>query len=250
MAQNPSETMDQILELLHQLRRPRRFTQPPPPPLPDALSDEEWQDVLNDDEGDESCVPDPEIKVAQGKERDPLREQLWDLAAEERRRATESWQEAIAAKEAPLSIRARDVFIMKISKAMELMRREERACFREFWRLGNDLRKLQKEVSGQMANVKDCSQPSQVQASDTEDAEDSALKNEGTSGYVEENTSDLQDTVATKCPPAASQPEPEPMLSDDVLTEMIPVPAAVASANLPPTNVRERTTRRAGGQAG
>jgi hypothetical protein len=268
--QNPSEGMEQILELLHQLRRPRRFTQPPPPPLPDALNDEEWQDILKDDEGDEAAVPNPEIKVAQGKERDPLREQLWNLAGEERRRVTEAWQEAAAAQEAPLSIRARDFYVMEISKEMELMRREERSCFREFWRLGNDLRKLQKEsdTSDQKPDVKGRDRASQVQGSDSEEAAgdegaknagasgyenaagEKTAENEGASGYVEENTSDLNGAGATKCPSPASQPQPEPEPSDDILTELSPALPAVASASPPPASGPERTTRRPRAEAG
>jgi hypothetical protein len=114
---------------------------------------------------------------------------------------------------------------MEISKELELMRREESSCFRELWRLGNDLRKLQKnpEVTGQKAE--DRGQRSQMQAFGTGDAaEDSALKNEGASGYIEENTSDLEDAVATPCPPATGQPQAEPLPSHDILTELGPAP--------------------------
>src|SRR5208282_3805866 len=114
MEQSPSANMEKILELLYPLRRPRRFSEPAPPPLPEAMNDQEWQDIL-DHEGDESSVPDREIPVAEGGERDSLREQLWNLAAEELRRAAEAWQQAIAAQEAPLSTCARDVCVLEIS---------------------------------------------------------------------------------------------------------------------------------------
>ena len=83
---------------------------------------------------------------------------------EEARRATESWQKAIAAQEAPLSTRARDLLALEVSKEMELMRREERSCFREFARLTRDLMKVQKagEVRDQKS-VKDPKQQSQSQ---------------------------------------------------------------------------------------
>ncbi len=34
--------MKEILHLLYRLRRPQRFTDPPPPPLPESLDDESW----------------------------------------------------------------------------------------------------------------------------------------------------------------------------------------------------------------
>ena len=273
---NPSAAMDQIFDLLHELRRPRRFTEPPPAPLPDALSDPEWQEVLNndqawqeilindDDEAAASSVPDPEIEdeggessdsdieVAQGKERDPLREQLWNLAGEERRRAAEAWRKAIAAQEAPLSTRTRDLLVLEISKEMELLRREERACFREFWRLGNDLRKLQKESAlpdrkpdGQPGN-----QASRGQgAGGEEGAGEEPSKNAGASGYVEEKTSELKGAVAAECPPAARQAEPEPVLSHDTMTELSQAPAATAPTNPPQAIVGHGKTRRAWGKA-
>jgi hypothetical protein len=228
MEHNPSANMDQILDLLHQLRRPLRFSEPPPPPLPDGMSDQEWQDTLSDDEADELSVPHPEIAVAQGKERDPLREQLRNLAAEELRLATEEWQKKIAAQEEPLSTRARDVYVMEISKELELMRRDERACFREFWRLGNDLRRMQKEsaLSDQAADVKDRDQPSQVQAAGRENAPGkNTVENEGASGYVEENTIDLNCASVTKCPPASGPSQPEAASPRDVPTEVSAAPA-------------------------
>ena len=145
LQQYPSASLEPILELLHRLRMPDRFTDPAPPPLPAAMTDQEWQEVLNSDEADESSVPAPEIPIAEAEDRDSLREKLWNLAAEETRFATEHWQKAIAAQEAPLSPRSRDLLALEVSKELELMRREERSCFREFARLIRDLMKLQKE---------------------------------------------------------------------------------------------------------
>ncbi len=145
LQQYPSASLEPILELLHRLRKPDRFTDPPPPPLPEAMRDQEWQGILNADEADESSIPASEVPVAEGQDRDPLREQLWRLAAKELRLATEQWQKAIAAQEAPLSARSRDLLAFEVSKELELMRREERSCFREFARLIRDLMKLQKQ---------------------------------------------------------------------------------------------------------
>jgi len=237
MVQNPSPNLEYLLDLLHQLRRPRRFTTPAPPPLPEAMSDEEWQEVLREEAAGECSVPDDEIKVAQGQKRDPLREELWNLAAEELRRATEALQKDIAAQEAPLSLRARDFYVTQISGDLELHRREERACFREFWRLGNDLKKLQTplQVPGQKASVEDGHQPSRVQASGSEVATEE-IENQGASGYVEENTGRLEDPEMTKGPLGTSPREPQPASSDDLLSGMDPVPTPLASAfdNPPP----------------
>ena len=239
LQQYPSASLEPILELLHRLRKPDRFTDPPPPPLPEAMRDQEWQGILNADEADESSIPASEVPVAEGQDRDPLREQLWRLAAKELRLATEQWQKAVAAQEAPLSTRSRDLLAFEVSKELELMRREERSCFREFARLIRDLMKLQKESEVRRAQsegkekpqeesaarhakpeVADHHQrpqaqdsPTQAQGSRTGDAavaattvapavtpvqsqnskaddgaEENSRKNEGASGYVEENT--------------------------------------------------------------
>ena len=145
LRQHPSANLEPILDLLHRLRMPDRFTEPAPPPLPAAMTDQEWHEVLNADEADESSVPAPEIPIAEAEDRDPLRQKLRNLAAEETRFATEHWQKAIAAQEAPLSPRARDLLALEVSPELELMRREERSCFREFARLTRELMTLQKE---------------------------------------------------------------------------------------------------------
>jgi hypothetical protein len=204
------------------------------------MPDQEWQDIL-DVNGDESSMPDREIPVAEGGERDLLREQLWNLAAEELRRAAEAWQQAIAAQEAPLSTCARDVCVLEISKETELMRREERSCVREFSRLGNDLRKLQKasEAPEHKSEAKGRDQASQVRASQVEasgavgEEEEKEAKNEGASGYVEENTGGEDCVGATKCPSAADPTPPEAFEPNDMSAEPGTTPSAVA-ASLPP----------------
>ena len=234
MKQNPSTNMDEIHDLLYQLRFPGSFSTPAPPALPGAMSDEEWNDTIEEDTNDESQEPSPQIPVAEGSDRDPLREKLWNLADAELREAAKSWQEAIAAKEAPLSARARDLMVTEIEKDLELLRREERSCVREFSRLGNELRKLQKEATEQQARAKTSSQPSQTKFAG-EDAEAGVLpadcsvdlrstprrsetaatrpgmvardahENAGASGYVEENTSKQPRAASTIRPSAPSQ---------------------------------------------
>ncbi len=241
--QNPSTNMDEIHDLLCQLRFPASFSTPAPPALPGAMSDEEWNETIEEETNDESPKPSPQIPVAEGSDRDPLREELWNLADAELREAAESWQEAIAAKEAPLSARARDLLVTEIDKDLELLRREERSCVREFSRLGNELRKLQKEAAEPQAQAKTSDQPSQAQ-SEAEDAGEGVLpadcsvdlrstylrstprrsetaataaanaghdahENAGASGYVEENTSKPPRAASTKRPSAPTQAHAE-----------------------------------------
>ena len=144
-AEDPTPPMDQIMDLLHQLRRPVRFSRPLPPPLADAMSDKEWEENAEGDETDESAVPDPDIPVAEGRDRDPLREELWKLAGRERREAMAQWQKEIAGYEAPLSAYARDLVAGEIGKDLELLRREERSCSRELARLTKELAQLRNE---------------------------------------------------------------------------------------------------------
>jgi hypothetical protein len=235
MEKNPSTNMDEICDLLCQLRFPASFSTPAPPALPGAMSDEEWNDELGEATNDES--PGSRIPVAEGSDRDPLREKLWKLADAELHEAAESWQKTIAAKEAPLSARARDLLVAEMDKDLELLRREERSCVREFSRLGNELRKLRKEAAEPQAQAKTSDQPSQAQ-SEAEDAGAGALsadsgvdlgstprrweaaatvaataardardahKNAGASGYVAENTSEQPRAASTKRPSAPTQ---------------------------------------------
>jgi hypothetical protein len=235
--ENPN--MEQILDLLHQLRRPARFSEPLPTPLPDAMPDQEWQKTLKEDADDESPAPNPQIPVAEGSDRDPLRERLWNLAGAELRRATEPWQQAIAAQEAPLSPRARDLCVIEISKDLELLRREERSCVREFSRLVNELRKLQKEAAPPQPQAKTSDQPAQVQNLTTEDSAGEYIsENAGASGYVEENSCEQGSAGPTKCPPVASPTRPKPRPADDTGPELSPAPACEPAISHLPANGR------------
>jgi hypothetical protein len=239
MEKNPCPNMDQIHDLLHQLREPRRFCKPLPPPLPDAMSDREWHDTLKEDTTDEPVVPDSVIPVAEGSDRDPLREQLWNLAATERRRVAEGWGKEIAAHEAPLSPRARDLCVIEISKDLELLRREERSCVREFSRLTKELRNLQKEAVTPQPQARTSDQPAHGQNSTTEDsAGEDITENAGASGYVEENKCERPSNVSTKRPPAPTQRRSEASPSHDVLTDLRPVAPAVAHTGVLPANGR------------
>jgi hypothetical protein len=90
--------------------------------------------------------------------------------------------------------------------------------------LGNDLRKLQKEASVPDQKAQDRDQQPRVQASGSEEAAaENMAENAGASGYVKENTQELEGAVGTERPPTASQPEPEPVPSDEVFAELSPV---------------------------
>ena len=209
MELNPSSNMEQIHHLLHQLRRPAHFSKPLPPPLPDAMSDQEWHDTLQGDATDESAVPQPDIPIAQKSDRDPLREQLWSLASTERLRVAKTWGREIAAQEAPFSPRARDLSVLEISKELELLRREERSCVREFARLVNELRTMQKEAAATQSQPRLSVQPAQVQASSgEEEAEKEVAENEGASGDVVENTEEGFGQEAVMANPSAAETKP------------------------------------------
>ncbi len=135
------------------------------------------------------------IPVAEGAERDELREELRDLARNEIEMLQAAWDPEIAAQEAPLSRLDRDEVQAAPHRHAELMRREEESCFRQFVRLGNFLAKIQ----GLAAKC---------------------AKSEGASGYVDENTGGEQIDRMTKgpesvapdaesCPQAVGSPRSE-----------------------------------------
>jgi len=92
MEKNPGPNMDKILDLLIQLRHPARFSEPLPAALAGAMSDQDWHETLNNDAAGEYPAIDFEGAVAEGADREPLREELWNLAGEELRRAKEAWE--------------------------------------------------------------------------------------------------------------------------------------------------------------
>ena len=151
---NSSPGMRDILQLLYILRKPRRFAEEMPPPMADAMTDRDW-DTIDDlyDEGAVSKQPHPEIAVAEGAERDPLRADLRERIELEIRLNNESWGETIAEAEAPLSIIERDRLAIAVQKENTLIRLEESTCFREFWRLGTILTKLREDEGNQESGV-------------------------------------------------------------------------------------------------
>ncbi len=140
----PTPRLRVILEALCRLRQPQGFSQELPPPHPDAMSDSDWE-ATNElyEERDKSSPPHPEIAPLEGEEREPLRCDLWQLLNCEIEETRATWDKAIAEAEAPLSILERDRLALEVQNDVAVMRREESTCFREFWRLGTILGKMQ-----------------------------------------------------------------------------------------------------------
>ena len=144
MKHSTRSSMKEILHLLYRLRRPQRFTDPPPPPMPESLDDESW--ALGPElfaKVEKPCAPHPEIAVAEGEERDELRQELRDLIETQISVNKETWEKTINELEAPLPLLERDQMAAAAMKENALLRRDESSCSREFWRTANLLMKLQ-----------------------------------------------------------------------------------------------------------
>ena len=135
----------------------------------DLLGDlAEWDD-------DDFALPWPKIPVAQGPERDELRENLDQLANRLRGAVQEALDAELQPQEAPLTPIDRDELLAAPHRHGQLMRREEESCFRQFMRLGNFLMKIQNHATKQ-------------------------AENEGSSGYIDENTEGPETERGTDCP--------------------------------------------------
>jgi hypothetical protein len=124
--------------------------------------------------------------VAEGAERDDLREELLRLAQEGLGFVERHWEPQFEEHERPWSRIEQDEAQAEPHPHAELMRREEGSCFRQFMRLGAFLLKLQKRA-------------------------EKCAKNEGSSGYVDENTEIEEIAPVTDCP--------EPVASDAPSTQ-------------------------------
>jgi hypothetical protein len=100
---------------------------------------------LADWDDDNSPVPALKIPVAEGAERDGLRQELVALAKME----LKSLHAEIRMYEAPLSRITQDELQSGPHQHSELMQREEESCFRQFMRLGNFLMKMQNHAEEQ-----------------------------------------------------------------------------------------------------
>jgi hypothetical protein len=160
--------MKDILHLLYCLRRPQRFSDPLPPPMPEAMSDDDWEiSPTIYGEGDEPVPPPQEMAVAEGEERDELRVELRQLIEQEIRLNGKRWEKTLAEHQAPLPQVERDRLAGVVHDNTALLRRDESSCSREFWRTANMLIKFQagkdkneSEVRGPAFGVKGKSEAS------------------------------------------------------------------------------------------
>lgn len=133
---------ERVLGLLHRLRKPQNELSAAGCASDEATSDDDWQHLLSTQEDDDFRIPHSGIPVAQGDEREGWREELRAVALEEWR-SIEDRLEVLAAKNQPFSNGQRDGLAADMGSRIDLMRRQEDACYRNFFRLGNFLMKIQ-----------------------------------------------------------------------------------------------------------
>ncbi|MGO8814358.1 MAG: hypothetical protein ACLQVG_06770 [Terriglobia bacterium] len=124
-------------------------------------------------------IPSSQTPIAEGAERDRLREALGILARIELSFVHKEFDPQIEEQEKPLTEIEQDEVQATPHKQAELMRREEGSCFRQFMRLANLLQKMQKQ-------------------------DEKSAKNEGSSGDVDENTGGAKTDRETDCPEPVS----------------------------------------------
>ena len=184
----PTEgSLGDILDLMHRLRKPARGAEPSgkaaappealgPPSAPNAerpaeggveaaadSADDPYLRDLAEMDDEDAPIPWPEIPIAEGAERDELREDLGRLAEHEFEMESAAWEPQIAERQRALSHIEQDEVQAEPHRHAELMRREEERCFRQFVRLGNFLMNFQKHAAKRAENA-------------------------GSSGYIDENT--------------------------------------------------------------
>jgi hypothetical protein len=165
------EVEEEILRLMHRLRKPSSWGDAPEEAT-------EWDD-------DDFPIPEPDIPVAEGTEREQVREELRILAQQELELTQEAWNPELEKHEKPLSGIEQDEVQAAPHRHAELMRREEEACFRQFMRLGNFLLKIQNRG-------------------------EKRAKNEGAPGYVDENTQEAETAPTANCPESGADAPPPP----------------------------------------
>ena len=165
----------QILLLMHRLRKPKtRRAAPPPHPGPEGEpSDDSYLADLAAADEDDFPLPWPKTPVAEGAERDGLREELAGLAKMELEFTRQYWEPQFEERQRPLTRIELEQAQAAPHPHAELLRREEASCFRQFMRLSALLLKLQKH-------------------------EEKLSENEGSSGYIDENTQAGQTSRATE----------------------------------------------------
>jgi len=151
-------------------------------PSPDSMggateepSEDPYLADLAEMDEDDFPIPWPKIPVAEGAERDELREELRHLAKNLLEIVHGAVDPELEELEAPLSRLDQDEAQAAPHRHAELMQREEMSCFRQFVRLGNFLMKLQDHAAKR-------------------------AENEGPPGYIDENTERGQTDPTADCP--------------------------------------------------
>jgi hypothetical protein len=143
-----------ILGLLQRLRKPPNLA-PATGALPEgAPDDQDWQERLATLEAEPFPIPRSKLPVAEGEEREALREELRERARVEESLLAAAWEPEWPESDRSLTTTERDCAAAAAAgPQMKLMRRDESSCFREFWRLGNILMKIQDRGEGEQSGV-------------------------------------------------------------------------------------------------
>ena len=186
----------------------------------EPFCDEEWEEVREEDEEVDFPVPAPGVRLAEGAEREELRQELVLRLDLELENLDYQWNPQIAEFEKPLSTIERDVALADLHRHEELMQREEQSCAREFWRLGNSLRKLQERAAdGAEGAGPTQAQPNRARAdvgarhgmpvqvgpnrvrpgASAAGLHESDVENEGAPGDIDENTASREIASMTDC---------------------------------------------------
>jgi hypothetical protein len=214
---NPGPRMDEILRLLHRLREPEGYQPFTGRLRASASTHRDWKEA-REVFADDSALPHPEIPIAQGEERDDLRAELHDLVAAELEEVKLVWEDKLLPEaDEPPTQQDRDDLAASTYKMTELVRRQEHSCFREFFRLGTLLVKLQaeeptEECAPMEETTREMPEPypgGEAEAADANQAGEvtspaATRKNEGASGDVDENTGEGFGDAMPVCRPSAS----------------------------------------------
>ena len=182
---------------------------PAAPPNGAAASPDTYLSDLAAMDDDDFPFPWPKIPVAQGAQREQLREELLRLAKDALETAHRAWDGKFADNERPLSPLERDQAQAAPHPHAELMRREEASCFRQFMRLGTFLLKLQKRA-------------------------EKSIKNEGSSGYVDENTEIDGAASVTDCSEPLAADAPSTQSEVETAESEVPSPRSEVESAGPP----------------
>jgi len=167
------------------------------------------------------------VEVVEGKERSQCRQDLLVLAQREQEIMEASTGKVLSTYETPLTVQERDCLARKMAGELQLLRREEYSCTREFFRLGNYMTRLKKdEAAGAHRDGMDArAELSGLAASDS-GLRTGMPQNEGDSEDVDENKSTEKNASPVR------HPAPSPKTD---LSEQETVKNTVATAAPPPT---------------